>query len=546
MNQQHKNLYGLLVEIDTICKEHSIEYCLAGGSALGALRNQCFLPWDDDIDLYITRNNWEKLTNLIENDPKIIPEGRNFVYVENAPYHRNPIARYVKTDTTAIYPAQAFSGMTCGQQVELFILDPMPRETQCKNEFIEKSRVYFDLLSPYFVANKDLSIEDFAKHYKNYNKYYWKCKFFGYENVIAHLEKEIRSFSEKDCDEFCLRWGPRLIRHNAEFYNGKRTEILEDREFPVAYKLEHALRIDYGDNWMYIPEGDAQIVHNPIIEDLERPFKAYTDVYIPYIDRERIVKSYTRNKHSNMKLYVKKRLIEKKECRIRMLLIEDEYSKIRLGSNPDVYRMLKERNYEALNSLFSDYYKAQLAKFPKKYGVAADIGDDYIFVAIMNYIQQGKYFSANNILNIRRNIGRSLTEELEDCGRLIAIFRKLSIAVYDNQDVNEVMSIVSEECNSFGDYIDVYRAKLWALEKVAKEKKEWEEIKKIGVEALKLYPFDGEIMAFIAKAQLMMGEVSEAKALYVKATHNTRNGLVWRKAKEDIGYDRMLEEEEFA
>ena len=126
MNDLHKNLFKLLIELDDICKEHDIDYCLAGGTALGAIRNQCFLPWDDDIDLYITRDNWIKLRDLIEKHPEILPENRNLISIENTPYHRNPIVRYVDKTTTTIYPAQSISAQTCGDQIELFILDPIP------------------------------------------------------------------------------------------------------------------------------------------------------------------------------------------------------------------------------------------------------------------------------------------------------------------------------------------------------------------------------------------------------------------------------------
>ena len=54
MNEVQSNLYEMLIELDDICRKNDIIYYLAGGTALGAVRNQGFLPWDDDIDLYIT------------------------------------------------------------------------------------------------------------------------------------------------------------------------------------------------------------------------------------------------------------------------------------------------------------------------------------------------------------------------------------------------------------------------------------------------------------------------------------------------------------
>ena len=122
MNTVQENLFRLLTEIDGICKKYGIKYFLAGGTALGTVRNHCFLPWDDDIDLYITRDNWNKLRHIIETEENVFPEGRSLVYNENTKYYCNPIPRYVDNTTTAIYKSQALAGKACGQHIEFLII----------------------------------------------------------------------------------------------------------------------------------------------------------------------------------------------------------------------------------------------------------------------------------------------------------------------------------------------------------------------------------------------------------------------------------------
>mgnify|MGYP003293777853 CR=1 FL=1 len=64
MNEIQKKLYQIINKFDARCKKYDITYYLGGGSALGALRHKGFLPWDDDIDLYITRENYKKLLSV--------------------------------------------------------------------------------------------------------------------------------------------------------------------------------------------------------------------------------------------------------------------------------------------------------------------------------------------------------------------------------------------------------------------------------------------------------------------------------------------------
>ena len=128
MDQLQANLYKLLVELDEICKRNDVTYYLAGGTALGAIRGGGFLPWDDDIDLYITRENWNKLVKVMETQT---PENRVFVCVENDDIYCNPVGRYVDKETTVMMKSQLLCGKACGQLIEFFVMDPMPLGGRC-------------------------------------------------------------------------------------------------------------------------------------------------------------------------------------------------------------------------------------------------------------------------------------------------------------------------------------------------------------------------------------------------------------------------------
>lgn len=57
-------LLNIMKYIHDFCEENNIEYCIMGGTALGAIRHGGFIPWDDDIDIFMTPDNYEKFRYL--------------------------------------------------------------------------------------------------------------------------------------------------------------------------------------------------------------------------------------------------------------------------------------------------------------------------------------------------------------------------------------------------------------------------------------------------------------------------------------------------
>ena len=68
LDKVHESDFAMLCEVDRICKMHGIQYFLHGGTFLGAVRHQNFIPWDDDVDILFLREDYEKCLKVFEQE----------------------------------------------------------------------------------------------------------------------------------------------------------------------------------------------------------------------------------------------------------------------------------------------------------------------------------------------------------------------------------------------------------------------------------------------------------------------------------------------
>ena len=68
MNSHQRLLLEMLKDLDAVCRKHGISYQLFSGTALGAVRHQGFIPWDDDLDIVMLRNEYERFFDEASTD----------------------------------------------------------------------------------------------------------------------------------------------------------------------------------------------------------------------------------------------------------------------------------------------------------------------------------------------------------------------------------------------------------------------------------------------------------------------------------------------
>ncbi len=115
----------MLALLDDICAAHDIRYYLAAGSCLGAMRHRGMIPWDDDIDVYLHREDYDRLSALL---PQALPPGYFFQSAATDPAFMYPFAKIRKNNTAFVQEALRDIPMHHGIYIDLFPVDGAPRQ----------------------------------------------------------------------------------------------------------------------------------------------------------------------------------------------------------------------------------------------------------------------------------------------------------------------------------------------------------------------------------------------------------------------------------
>lgn len=134
-NEQRALMVDLLDEIDAFCKQRDIPYFISYGTLIGAVRHKGFIPWDDDIDVCMFREDYERFVREFHSDR---PEIRLLSFETDPDYNR-PFAKVSNENT--IFIENAANTKMNGIYVDIFPLDYCQNPNEPVSKHIKKIKL---------------------------------------------------------------------------------------------------------------------------------------------------------------------------------------------------------------------------------------------------------------------------------------------------------------------------------------------------------------------------------------------------------------------
>ena len=131
IKQVQQMLLELMVKVDTFLREREIPYYMLGGSALGAVRHEGFIPWDDDIDIGMLRADYERFLRIADEFDKEY-DVVNFKRNNNCDYC---LTRIYIPNTFMYVPELAATKLDKRVYFDIFPIDNVPEDDDERNEY---------------------------------------------------------------------------------------------------------------------------------------------------------------------------------------------------------------------------------------------------------------------------------------------------------------------------------------------------------------------------------------------------------------------------
>ena len=237
--------FDLLKKFRSFCEENGIRYFLAYGTLLGAIRYKGFIPWDDDVDVLVPREDYGKLISLFKDSEQY----QLFSYERNKNYCY-PFAKLCNMSTRKV-EFNIDNGIELGVDMDIFPLDHWDDDFEkAKNEAkCIKRNIFYLGLSKYNKVDADNLLKRFVK-----GCLIFITKLFGSKHFINKIEKVTWKNNQNEsryigAKSWCV-YGERGIIPKEAFSKAIEIEF-EGEKFLAPVGYDTYLTCLYGD---YLPE----------------------------------------------------------------------------------------------------------------------------------------------------------------------------------------------------------------------------------------------------------------------------------------------------
>ena len=250
---------GVMDYIHNICKEKGINYSLAYGSLLGAVRHRGFIPWDDDLDIALKRDQYDKLYQAILEDNSSIYK---VVSWEND--SRYPYPFYRVYDSRTVYENNYIQNdIELGICVDVFPFDD------------------------YKDVNKEITKLDMYRRLSVYTLYGIRNKEAGIKNVVRYLmlvafrltrvktwNKKLNDYSKVPVNSEYIDYLMESKKYSTKIDAKALDKVVgfkfEDRVYNIPTDYDHILTTIYGADYMEIPPIEKRIQHDDFVAYIKK------------------------------------------------------------------------------------------------------------------------------------------------------------------------------------------------------------------------------------------------------------------------------------
>ena len=250
---------GVMDYIHNICNEKGINYSLAYGSLLGAVRHKGFIPWDDDLDIALKRDEYDKLYQAISEDNNSVYKAVSW---END--SRYPYPFYRVYDSRTVYENNYIQNdIELGICVDVFPFD----DYKDVNKEITKLDMYrrLSVYTLYGIRNKEAGIKNIIRYLmlvafrltrvKTWNKKLNDCSKIPVNSEYIDYLMESKKYSTKI--------DAKALDKVVEFK-------FEDRTYNIPADYDHILTTIYGADYMEIPPLEKRIQHDDFVAYIKK------------------------------------------------------------------------------------------------------------------------------------------------------------------------------------------------------------------------------------------------------------------------------------